>query len=117
MNTAQAILYSTLIFSVSGDICDKHGICADWLPLKEVLAHDSFDCWKQCLSYDGCNYATFALSNYCTYDLYNNLNCAFYSTCHEFADAPCLTSSRECAHCDFTGLCIVSTNLAPLHLF
>ena len=64
MNTAQAILYSTLIFAVSSDICDKHGKCISW-KLKSLYADDSFDCWKQCLSYDECNYATFGQELVC----------------------------------------------------
>ena len=108
MNTAQAILYSTLIFAVSSDFCDKTGGCVT-TSLKELDVHDSFDCWKECVSYDGCNYATFAVPA-CLFETHN---CALKGDCGFFLpDVPCLTSSRECAHCDFNGLCIVSTNLA-----
>ena len=107
INTAQAILYSTLIFAVSSDICDRPGKCFDVI-LKHLYAHDSFDCWKQCLSHNGCNYASFYL-----YSLFHDDNCEFYRECRNFAEsADFVTSSRECAHCDFTGLCIVSINLA-----
>ena len=115
MNTAQAILYSTLIFAVSSDICDKRGICLG-TTLKEVHAHDSFDCWKKCLSHNGCKYASFAQNSHCQDYSYS---CTLFRDCLRLHDDPCdyVTSSRNCAHCDFTGLCIVSTNLAPLHLF
>ena len=113
MNTGQAIIYTTLIFAVSSDICDKRGACGTD-SLKIINAHDSFDCWKQCLSYDGCNYATFS-----KFECFNYLKCRLFRDCSHFIDDGCdsVTSSRNCAHCDFTGLCIVSTNLAPLHLF
>ena len=112
MNTAQAIFYSTLIFGVSSDICDKSGICMSTTgTLKEVHAHDSFDCWKQCLSYDGCKYASFAQSGSDCLDY--SYPCSFFRDCSRLLHRGCyVTSSRECAHCDFTGLCIVSTNHA-----
>ena len=113
INTAQAILYSTLIFAVSSNMCDKPGMCKG-KGLKEVHAHDSFNCWKQCLSYDGCKYASFAFPQrpgYC-----HDSRCVFFRECSglDDHDEACdwITSSRNCAHCDFTGLCIVSTNLA-----
>ena len=102
MNTAQVILFSTLIFSVSSDICDAPGECVESIYLTNEPAIDSFDCWKKCRSHQGCNYGTF------NPDL---TRCSLYQTCTKLDTSSCpncLTSAIECAQCDFPGLCAVS---------
>ena len=103
MNTAQAILFSTLISSVFSDICDAPGECVKSIYLENEPAIDSFDCWKICHSYEGCNYGTF------NPDL---SLCLLFQTCTRLdtSECPnCLTSSSQCAQCDFPGLCTVSS--------
>ena len=102
MNTAQAILFSTLILSVSSDICDAPGECIHSEYLGNVPATDSFDCWKKCRSHQGCNFGTF---------IPDKTQCSLYQTCTKLDTTSCpncLTSSTECAQCNFPGLCIVS---------
>ena len=100
--TALVISFSTLIFSVSCNICDAPGECVESIYLTNEPAIDSFDCWKKCRSHQGCNYGTF------NPDL---TRCSLYQTCPklDIISCPnCLTSSIECAQCDFPGLCSVS---------
>ena len=112
MNTASAILFSTLIFSTSSMICDAPGICERG-HLDFVDALDSFDCWRKCMSYNGCNYASFMPC------FEGSDNCWFHNdcpkldtTCYMCPDFSCRTSSMDCPQCDFSGLCIVSKNLS-----
>ena len=103
MNTGQAILLSTLILSVSSDICDAPGECIHSEYLGNVPATDSFDCWKKCRSHQGCNFGTF---------IPDKTQCSLFETCNKLDTSSCsncLTSSVECAQCDFPGLCIVSS--------
>ena len=100
MNTAKTILFSTLFFSVSSDICNAPGKCVESILLKNELAENSFDCWKKCRSYQGCNYGTFTP---------DTDDCSFFQTCTKLDTCQnCRTSSIECIQCDFSGLCFVS---------
>ena len=101
MNTAQVILFSTLIFSVSSDICNEPGQCVGFFLTNEP-AMDSFDCWKKCRSHQGCNFGTF---------IPDRTQCSFFQTCTKLDTTSCpncRTSSNECIQCDFHGLCFVS---------
>ena len=103
MNTVEAILFSTLIVSVSSDICDLPGECVESIYLTNEPAVDSFDCWKKCRSHQGCNFGTF---------IPDKIQCTLFQTCTRLDTTSCpncLTSSVECAQCDFTGLCVVSS--------
>ena len=102
MNTVEAILFSTLIVSVSSDICDLPGECVESIYLTNEPAVDSFDCWKKCRSHQGCNFGTFEP---------DKTECSFFQTCNKLdtnSCQNCLTSSIECVQCDFSGLCFVS---------
>ena len=102
MNTAQAILFSTLIFSVSCNICDAPGECVESIYLTNEPAIDSFDCWKKCRTHQGCYFGTF---------IPDKTQCSLYQTCTKLDTTSCQncrTSSIECAQCDFPGLCFVS---------
>ena len=110
MNT---ILFSTLIFSASSKICDTPGMCISATNLDTVFALDSFDCWKKCMSKDGCNYASFipCLGGRENCWLYND--CAKLDTnCYGCPEFSCRTSSIKCPQCDFSGLCSVSKTLS-----
>ena len=104
MNITQAILFSTLIFSISSDLCDAPGECKEGIYLANEPAIDSFGCWKKCRSHQGCNFGTFI----------PNMNlCSLYETCTKMDNNSCpncLTSSNKCAQpqCDIPGLCVVS---------
>ena len=103
MNTAQVIIFSTLIFSVFSDICNAPGECVESIYLANEPAIDSFDCWKKCRSHQGCNFGTF---------IPDRTQCSFFQTCNKLdttSCSNCQTSSIECAQCDFTGLCFVSS--------
>ena len=100
MNTAQVILFSTLIFSVSSEICDAPGECVESIYLKNELAKNSFECWKKCRSYIGCNFGTFRP---------DKTQCSLFQTCTKLDTTSCphcLTSSINCAQCDFPGFCV-----------
>ena len=102
MNNAKAILFSTLFFSVSSNICDAPGECVESSYLTHEFATDSFDCWKKCRSYQGCNYGTFTP---------DKADCSLFQTCTKLDTTlcqNCRTSSIECIQCDFPGLCFVS---------
>ena len=102
MNTAHVIIFSTLIFSVSSDICNAPGECVESIYLANEPAIDSFDCWKKCRSHQDCNFGTF---------IPDNTQCDFFKTCTRLDTTSCqncLTNSIECAQCEFAGLCTVS---------
>ena len=102
MKTDQAILFSTLIFPVFSEICDAPGECTKSIYLTNVPAIDTFDCWKECLYYQGCNFGTY---------IPQKSECSLFETCTKLdaTSCPnCRTNSIECVQCDFTGLCSVS---------
>ena len=106
MNTAQAILFSTLIFSVSSDICDAPGKCTESIYLTNEPAIDSFDCWKKCQSHQGCKFGTF---------IPDKTQCSLFQTCTQLDTTSCpncLTVTVECVQCDFPGLCFVSMTMS-----
>ena len=102
MNTAQVILFLTLILSVSCDICDAPGECTDSIYITNEPAIDSFDCWKKCRSHQRCYFGTFRPEK---------TECLLFETCTKLDTTSCpncRTSSIECVQCDFPGLCFVS---------
>ena len=102
MKTAQAILFSTLFFSVSSDICDAPGQCTQSTFLENVPAINPFDCWKKCRSYQGCYFGTFVP---------DMSLCSLFQTCTALdiiSCKNCRTSSIQCIQCDFPGYCFVS---------
>ena len=107
MKTTQAIIFSTLIYSISSDICDAPGRCKESIFLETVSAVNLFDCWKTCRSFQGCNFGTFV------HDM--NL-CTLFQTCKKLDTISCpncRTSSNTCIQCDFPGLCLVSIKSEP----
>ena len=105
MNTTQTtILFSTLIFAVSCQICEEPGECVKSIFLGSVPANDSVDCVKKCRNYNGCTFGSFNPD-------YNPNLCSLFQTCTRLETElcqNCLTSSIECAQCDIPGLCLVS---------
>ena len=101
MNTVQTILFSTLIFVASSQICEEPGECIDSIFLGYVSANDSVDCVRKCKIYDECNFGTFTPDN----------SCLLFQTCTRLETdlcPNCITSSIECAQCDIPGLCLVN---------
>ena len=113
MNTVHTILFSTLIFVVTGQICDEPGECIDSIFLGSVPANDSLDCLKKCRNDDSCTFGSYTPD-------YNPNLCLLFQTCTKLGThlcPNCYTSSTECAQCDVPGLCLVSSYFLFWYVF
>ena len=104
MDTPTIISLSTLLFAVSGQICNQVGMCSNSTFLVPLAANSSSECMEKCRNYGGCNFGSFT-SDY-------NLNlCLLFKTCTSLDTASCPnceTSEISCSQCDISGLCHVS---------
>ena len=110
MYTAEIILFSTLIFTTSNQICKEPGECTNSIFLGSVPANDPIDCVKNFRNNKGCSFGSFTPD-------YNPKLCLLFQTCTRLETELCLnctTSSIDCAQCDVPGLCLVS-NIAKFN--
>ena len=110
VDTTTIILLPTLLFAVSGQICNQVGMCSNSTFLVPLPANSSSECMEKCKNYDSCHFGSF------TPDYIPNL-CLLFNTCTslDIASCPnCKTSEISCSQCDIPGLCLVSTYLLSL---
>ena len=92
MKTTESIIFSTLICSISSNICDAPGQCTESIFFENVPAINPLDCWKKCRSFQGCNFGTFV----------PNMNlCSLFETCIKLDTISCQncrTSSNTCTY-------------------
>ena len=108
MDTTTIISLSTLLFAVSGQICNQVGVCSNSTFLVPLPANSSSECMEKCKNYGGCNFGSFTSD-------YNPNLCLLSKTCTSLDTESCPnceTSEISCSQCDVPGLCLVSIKLA-----
>ena len=108
MDTTTIISLSTLLFAVSGQICNQVGVCSNSTFLVPLPANSSSECMEKCKNYGNCHFGSFTSD-------YNPNLCLLFKTCTSLDTESCPnceTSEISCSQCDVPGLCLVSIQVA-----